>query len=105
MVSVLSAVLLAGCGGDKGSSSGGGGTSKADLKAGRTIFQNSCKQCHTLADADAAGTFGPNLDTLKPDADRVRLQIMNGGGGMPAGVVKGKDADTVAEYVASVAGK
>lgn len=52
-----------------GSASAGGGTSAggANLAAGKQVFAtNGCAACHTLSDAGAAGTVGPNLDdTLK----------------------------------------
>lgn len=76
----------------------------AQLVKGRELFQSSCKVCHTLADADANGVFGPNLDVLQPDYRRVRDQIDSGGGGMPSHIIAGRDADLVAAYVAEVAG-
>lgn len=102
LVVVSFGALAAGCGGsdDGGDSS----ASSADLASGRKLFQQSCRSCHSLADANAAGTFGPNLDDLQPDAETVRRQIDSGGGGMPPNLLEGKDADTVAKYVAEVAG-
>lgn len=80
-------------------------TEPVDIEAGRQLFQTTCRTCHSLADARAAGTFGPDLDLLQPDAERVREQIDEGGGGMPADLLDGQDADLVARYVAEVAGK
>jgi len=55
-----------------------------DPVAGKAVFESSgCKACHTLAAADATGTVGPNLDTLKPPLTAVVTQVLNGGGGMP----------------------
>jgi cytochrome c551 len=76
-----------------------------DLDEGRQLFDQTCRACHSLADANAAGVFGPDLDLLQPDADRVRQQIDDGGGGMPSDLLTGKDADLVARYVAQVAGQ
>lgn len=76
-----------------------------DLDEGRQLFQANCRICHSLVDAEAAGTFGPDLDLLQPDAERVREQIDSGGGGMPPDVVEGAEADLVAAYVAQVAGR
>lgn len=76
-----------------------------DVDKGRQLFQTTCRVCHSLADARAAGTFGPDLDLLQPDAERVREQIDEGGGGMPADLLEGEDADLVARYVAEVAGQ
>jgi mono/diheme cytochrome c family protein len=75
-----------------------------DLDKGRQVFQQTCRACHALADAQAAGVFGPDLDLLQPDANRVREEIDSGGGGMPAHLLTGADADLVARYVAKVAG-
>lgn len=80
-------------------------TEPIDEAEGRALFQKSCRACHSLADARAAGVFGPDLDLLQPDADRVREQIEDGGGGMPDDLLDGADADLVARYVAQVAGR
>jgi cytochrome c oxidase subunit 2 len=60
------AELARGPGGERG---GGGGGGEAD---GKTLFTDAaqptaCKSCHTLADAEATGTTGPNLDEVVPD--------------------------------------
>jgi cytochrome c6 len=53
--------------------------------AGKHVFETAgCKACHTLADAGATGTIGPNLDELKPPLGAVANQVVNGGGVMPA---------------------
>jgi cbb3-type cytochrome c oxidase subunit III len=74
---------------------------------GKSIFTSQCASCHTLKDAGATGTVGPNLDQLKPPFSLVRTQVTNGGTVMPA--FKGKLTDAqitaVAKYVSSVAGK
>jgi mono/diheme cytochrome c family protein len=71
----------------------------------KATFVTTCGGCHTLANAGTKGTVGPNLDQLKPDLATVEHQIMNGGGPMPAGLLKGQSLTDVAEYVSSVAGK
>jgi cytochrome c6 len=83
--------------------SGGG----ASLAAGKKVFQASCGTCHTLANADAGGQVGPNLDDLKPNMATVVHQVENGGGGMPsfAGQLSKAEIQAVAKYVSSVAGK
>jgi mono/diheme cytochrome c family protein len=65
-----------------------------------------CATCHTLADAGATGSVGPNLDDLKPDEATVKNQVTNGGGGMPAfgGQLSDAEITSVAQYVSSVAG-
>jgi mono/diheme cytochrome c family protein len=111
---VAAAVIgLAACGGSSGSSSsssgagggGGGGVTKATT--GRAIFQAAgCAQCHTLKAAGATGAVGPNLDSLKPSAARVRSQVEHGGGVMPSFKDKltAAQIDTVSNFVASSAG-
>jgi mono/diheme cytochrome c family protein len=80
------------------SSSGGGTVSAA---AGKTVFQSNCSSCHTLADAGASGSVGPNLDQLKPNMATVVHQVTNGGGGMPAfkGTLSEEEIKNVAAYV------
>ena len=93
-----------------------------DTTRGKELFKEKCGQCHTLADAGTKGVIGPNLDDAfrqsRADGlgDRtiqsvVRGQISypvedptTGAPGMPADIVTGEDADSVALYVASVAG-
>jgi cytochrome c5 len=87
---------------------GGGGGGASASAEGKQIFTQSCGTCHTLSDAGTSGTVGPNLDELKPDKARVTNAIENGGAGtgaMPANIVTGREAEAVAEYVSSVAGK
>ncbi|HVV58261.1 MAG TPA: PQQ-binding-like beta-propeller repeat protein [Gaiellaceae bacterium] len=75
--------------------------------AGKAVFQANCATCHTLADANAHGSVGPNLDDLKPSLATVKHQVINGGGGMPAfgGRLSDAQIDQVSQYVSSVAGK
>lgn len=91
--------------GSEGGGAGGGASASAESKQ---IFTQSCGTCHTLADAGTNGTVGPSLDELKPNKARVTTAIKNGGagtGGMPASIVTGQEAEAVADYVSSVAGK
>ena len=79
----------------------------ADAAAGAKVFaQAGCGGCHTLAAAKTHGQLGPNLDSLKPVYDQVRLQVQNGGSSMPA--FKGKltpaQIRDVAAFVASSTG-
>jgi cbb3-type cytochrome c oxidase subunit III len=101
-------LLTAGC--------GTGGIAKGgDPSAGKKLFQAKCGGCHTLADAGTHGQTGPNLDDAfgpsrkqgyKEDTFQqvVRDQIELAEPPMPANLVTGADADSVAAYVASVAG-
>jgi cbb3-type cytochrome c oxidase subunit III len=109
---LISALLLSACGGggsgggSSSASSASGGSANASAQ-GKTVFTTNCKGCHTLDDAGATGSVGPNLDELQPDKATVVRQVDNGGGQMPA--FKGKLSDAqinaVAAYVSSVAGK
>ena len=83
----------------------GGGSQTAE---GKQVFGSAgCGGCHTLKDAGATGTVGPNLDQLKPAKDRVVRQVTNGGAVMPAfkGRLTAAQIEAVAAYVVSVAGK
>jgi mono/diheme cytochrome c family protein len=93
---------------EPGGGDGGGGGNASALAEGKQIFTQSCGTCHTLSDAGTNGTVGPNLDELQPDRARVLSAIENGGAGtgaMPANIVTGAEAEAVAEYVSSVAGR
>lgn len=83
--------------------SGGAGGANAE---GKAIFAQSCAGCHTLADAGASGTVGPNLDESKPSAEAVAAMVRSGGGGMPSfgGQLEPAQIDAVAAYVAAAAG-
>lgn len=49
---------------------------------------------------------GPNLDELKPDAERVNTAVTNGIGPMPANeILTDEEIEAVALYVSTVAGK
>ncbi len=94
-----------------------------DTQRGKELFSQKCASCHTLADAGARGTIGPNLDDAfravraqgfdeSSIRDVVAGQIRHpvsktptGAPGMPANLVTGDDVEAVASYVASVAGK
>jgi mono/diheme cytochrome c family protein len=117
-VSLVALLLVAACGGSDNSSSSGGSSSASSSSStasgsasasaqGKQVFTQNCKGCHTLKDASATGSVGPNLDNLQPNKATVVRQVNNGGGPMPA--FKGKLSDAqinaVATYVSSVAGK
>ena len=78
---------------------------EGDPAAGKEIFVGSagCSGCHTLADAQATGTVGPNLDQLKPSYDAAVAQVTNGGGGMPPfkGSLTEQQIKDVAAYVST----
>lgn len=82
-------------------------TGTGQAAQGRAIFSERCASCHALDDAGASGRVGPDLDDRRPSARQVRIKVAAGGGGMPAfdGQLSSAELDTVAAYVASVAGK
>jgi cytochrome c6 len=79
-------------------------SAKGNAAAGKAVFTSAgCAQCHTLKDAGAHGSIGPNLDQLKPAEDVVQKQVANGGGVMPAfkDQLSAKQIDDVAAYVST----
>jgi mono/diheme cytochrome c family protein len=75
---------------------------KGDPTAGKQVFMTAgCKGCHTLKDAGATGTVGPNLDDAKPPLDLVVDRVTNGKGVMPSfsGQLSEKQIADVASYV------
>jgi mono/diheme cytochrome c family protein len=77
-------------------------TAKGDPTAGKQVFETAgCASCHTLKDAGASGTVGPNLDQAKPPADLVVDRVTNGKGAMPSfsGQLSAKQIADVAAYV------
>jgi cytochrome c553 len=82
---------------------------KADVRDGRQLFIESCAACHNLDAANARGVTGPDLDKIgNVTPSRVLSAIKIGGTGqnrMPAGLMQGENAKSVAAYVAAVAGK
>lgn len=102
LIASAALALLAGCGVGE----------TPETSEGKQLFVQNCGSCHILADAGTKGNVGPNLDdafqeSLANGLGRstiegvVRQQIrMPQGPEMPANIVKGKQADRVAEYVA-----
>jgi cbb3-type cytochrome c oxidase subunit III len=93
----------------------GGLGSGGDTANGQKLFVANCGGCHVLAAAGTSGTTGPSLDAAFAEdvkekypkssiravvLDQIRFAILP----MPANLVKGRDAQDVATYVASVAG-
>lgn len=105
----VAGIGLAGC--------GSADTGTADLAAGEQTFKNLCSSCHTLGAAGTApANIGPSLDDsfrasrqvgMSDDQFKgvVRRWIEIAQQPMPRNLVTGQDADNVAAYIASVAGK
>jgi mono/diheme cytochrome c family protein len=99
----------------------------SELVAGQSLFQTNCGNCHTLYAAGSDGNFGPDLDellspagppegptaadTIKATEGRVLNAVEEGvdssttPGRMPGGILTGEQAEEVAEFVASTAGR
>lgn len=80
---------------------------KGDPKKGSAAFASGgCGGCHTLSAANATGTVGPNLDTLKPDYRAVTAQVTNGGAAMPSfkSKLSAQQIADVAAYVVTSTG-
>jgi len=75
---------------------------------GKEIFLGTagCASCHTLADAGATGTIGPNLDATKPSVELAVERVTNGAGVMPsfADTLSEEQIQEVATYVSAAAG-
>jgi cytochrome c oxidase subunit 1 len=82
---------------------GGGG----DVEQGAEIFASAgCASCHTLEEANASGTVGPNLDDTTLDRDAIEQKIRQGGGAMPPfeGTLDDEQIAAVADFVTASAG-
>ena len=95
-------LALAACGGggdNAGNNNGnnGGGDTAASAEQ---IYKQNCASCHGQ---DLSGGVGPNLQKVgsKYSKEQIKEIIANGRGAMPAGIIKGEDADKVAEWLAS----
>ena len=80
---------------------------KGDPTAGKAIFTSAgCVACHTLADANATGTVGPNLDDAKPDYRLATARVTLGKAAMPSfkGQLSTQQIADVAAYVVKATG-
>ena len=123
-LALVTALLVAGCGGSDPDAAktpagaqtitngqpptdeGGGGEDgggEGDVAAGKTAFEGKCQGCH--ADGGATAASGPVLKDKGLKADAIRNQVVNGGGGMPGGLVSGADLDNVVAFVSSIQGE
>ncbi|KAF0996432.1 Cytochrome c-551 [Geobacillus sp. TFV-3] len=95
------ALAACGGGGDKAGENNGGSNGGGDTAAAaEQIFKQNCASCHGQ---DLSGGVGPNLQKVgsKYSKDEIKNIIANGRGAMPAGIIKGEDADKVAEWLAA----
>jgi mono/diheme cytochrome c family protein len=111
---VVPALVLASNAEHKASVAVGGLHLNAEQQKGRELFSHACNLCHTLEASNAVGRIGPNLDLLLPNVaasgrkEFVLSAILEGrargAGQMPALLYQGKEAEDVANFVATVAG-
>jgi mono/diheme cytochrome c family protein len=71
-----------------------------DAYNGETVFSTTCAGCH--GEGGKGGGIGPRLAGVAIPISAVKAQIDNGGGSMPAGLVKGKQEKDVLAYVATI---
>lgn len=79
-----------------------------NLEEGKKLFMTdaqpmACAICHALEDASATGNIGPDLDDLRPDADRIHKVLIEGMGAMPAfgDSLSQEQRDAIVDYVIS----
>jgi cytochrome c oxidase subunit I len=80
----------------------------APSSTGKHVFETAgCGSCHTLKDAGATGTVGPNLDAARPSKALVADRVRNGKRTMPSfkGQLSSAQIDAVAAYVSRAAGR
>ncbi|PJN90520.1 cytochrome c551 [Bacillus sp. mrc49] len=96
-------LALAACGGNDDASdkqpADSGETTTAGAGDAAKIYENKCSSCHAV---NLEGGVGPNLTKVgskltKADIEKV---IANGQGAMPKGIIQGKEASLVAEWLA-----
>jgi mono/diheme cytochrome c family protein len=77
-----------------------GNVKLGDAYNGETVFQSSCAGCHGAG--GKGGGIGPRLAGAAIPIAAAKAQIDNGGGAMPAGLVKGKQEEDVLAYLATI---
>lgn len=75
-----------------------GGQTQQAAEQPQKIFAQNCAACHGQ---NLQGGAGPNLQHIGSQLSKARIlhQIKNGGGGMPANVIQGAQAEKVAEWL------
>ncbi len=101
----LTAGLAAGVGGLASRAHAEDAKATDKISTGRDLFNTwSCGACHTLSDAGASGSVGPDLDNPNLTHDQIVTRVENGGGPMPsfAGQISDKDIGKLADYIVAV---
>jgi mono/diheme cytochrome c family protein len=71
-----------------------------DSYRGETIFSTTCAGCH--GQGGKGGGIGPTLAGAAIPLAAAQAQIDNGGGSMPAGLVKGQQEADVLAYLSTI---
>jgi mono/diheme cytochrome c family protein len=77
----------------------------AQAERGREVFlrraKPQCGTCHALQDAEVGMPIGPDLDSIKLPAERIRNAVENGLGVMPSyrDALTPAELDEIAQYV------
>jgi sulfite dehydrogenase len=93
-----------------GGGKGGAPAAASSASDGKKLFLEgttpSCATCHALKDAGATGNVGPDLDALRPDAERVARAVKEGFEAMPpfGHVLSDAQIRTLSQYVAKASG-
>jgi cytochrome c551 len=87
-------LVLAACGG------GGDDEATGDTVDAEKIAAQKCSTCHG---ENLEGGGGPKISDVGSRYSKEEIEeiILNGKGGMPAGIIKGEEASAVAEWLAS----
>lgn len=76
-----------------------------DKYAARDLFNTySCSACHSLSDAEAAGSVGPSLDNPSLTRNYIIGRVTNGQGAMPSfgGQLSEDEIAMLADYIVEV---
>jgi mono/diheme cytochrome c family protein len=80
-----------------------GSVKLGDPYRGQIAFEATCAGCH--GSGGKGGGVGPRLIGLKITVAQAKAQVDNGGGVMPAGLVKGTKEEDVLAYLATILGR
>lgn len=81
------------------SSGNDNGGDKKNTASAEEVYKQNCASCHGN---NLEGGTGPALKQIGKEHNKAEIlkQIKNGGGGMPAGLVSGDEAESVAQWLA-----
>ena len=84
----------------KPGSAPGGPIATGDAERGAAIFADTCASCHGEHGRNAR--VGPDLAGNSVSSEDARAQIQNGGGAMPADLVRGQALADVLAYLETI---